>query len=147
EARPEKDSRQVSSGAVHFVQPTVVIWPGLHFGRVERIRGTSGKRSSSRLLRARITNTAILNFGMCCWKDRLRSTVRNTSKSFSASASRRPFLIVVQPICGTVLTEWPFNSLTRRRSRHSSRRMFISARDGVEQSILGFLKESNHLVA
>jgi len=66
--------------------------------------GTSGRKSASRLVRARrMTGTMSKRDRFCC-NARLRSTVTKASKTRSAKASNSPFLIVAQPMSGTVLT-------------------------------------------
>src|ERR1035438_5127638 len=118
-------------------------WPGSREGSAASSKGASGLRSFKRLLDARRTTTAIRNLGIGCWNARLRSTVTKTSNSFSASRSSAPFLIVAQPICGTVRVQWPGKSFARRRSMHSSSNSFTSA-NGSDHLIFGGLEESDH---
>src|ERR1044071_7771105 len=94
-------------------------------GRIDRTFGARGFKSVNRFERDRRTNTAMLNLGRFCWKERFRSTVRKTSNSFSARARSSPFLVVAHPTCGTVLTKYPGSSLAKRRSTHSSKRIFM----------------------
>ena len=104
--------------------PTTSACPFFIEGRIDRTFGARGFKSASRFEGAFRTKTAISNLGKFCWKERFRSTVIKTSNSFSASASSSPFLMVAQPICGTVLTKYPCSSFANRRSTHSSKRIF-----------------------
>src|ERR1035438_9261209 len=121
-------------------------WPGSREGSAASSKGASGLRSFKRLLDARRTTTAIRNLGIGCWNARLRSTVTKKSNSFSANRRSAPFLIVAQPICGTVRVQWPGNSFARRRSMHSSSSSFTSAR-GSDHLIFGAFEECDHHLA
>src|SRR5262249_53164559 len=66
------------------------------------------------------------HFLRSCYAASFRSTVTNTSNSFSASSSNSPFLIPLQPCFGTVVTAWPTRSRANRRSTHSSSKIFTS---------------------
>ena len=85
--------------------------------------GTSGRISSRRFDRDRISTTAISNLVRSCCFPSFRSPVIKASNSRSANASRSPFLMPAQPRRGTVVTECPARSRTSRRSTHSSSRM------------------------
>ncbi len=114
--------------------------PFFAVGMEFRIAEIKGRKSLSRLERVARTRTAMLNRARCCWKERLESTVRNRSNSFSANASSFPFFKEAQPICGTVLTEWPVRSPQSFRGMHSSERIFTSS--GCRQhQVLRFFKE------
>ena len=56
------------------------------------------------------------------------------------------FLMVAQPICGTVFTKWPGNSLANRRSMHSSRSSF-TLRHHLCYLFLGFVQKGDHLLS
>jgi len=114
------------------------------FSSAANILGGIGFKSASLLVFARRTTTAMLNLIKCCWLERFRSTVIKTSKLFCAKASSWPFLIVAHPICGTVLTVWPFNSCTKRRSMHSSSSSLTLGRF-FSHPVIGFFQDSNHL--
>lgn len=104
--------------------PTYVTVPDLAVGMFASRSGTSDWRSESRFVRARRTMTAMAKAGRFCWKDRLRSTVTNTSNSFAASPRSSPFRVVDQPIWRAVFTSWPTMLRKSRQSTHSSRSTF-----------------------
>jgi hypothetical protein len=85
--------------------------------------GTSGRISSRRFDRDRISTTAISNSVRSYCFTSFRSPVIKASNSFSVNASRSPFLMPAQPWSGTVVTECPARSRASRRSTHSSSRM------------------------
>lgn len=108
-----------------------------------KISGTNRRKSCKRLERVSKTRTAISNWERCCWNERLESTVRKISNSFSASARSFPFLNEAHPICGTVLTKWPDKSRASFRSTHSSMRIFTS--NCCEHPFFGLFQKSHHL--
>jgi hypothetical protein len=111
-----------SLALIHY-SPTLV--SALFAARLIAARSsrTSGRISSSRFDRDRISTTAISNAVRSCCFASFRSTVIKASNSFSANASRSPFLMPAQPCRGTVVTECSARSRARRRSTHSSSRM------------------------
>jgi hypothetical protein len=120
------------------------ISPGVAFGMDLRIFSASGKRSWSLLDLACKTMTVRENLSRGCWNERFRSTVIKISNSTSAARSKRPFLRPAQCICGTVRTVCPSNAVTKRRSIHSSRRIFKLG--GVLESAgFGEFQEGDHL--
>jgi hypothetical protein len=104
--------------------PTIVSSPATAPDNLSSSSAASGRMCSSRFVRARIRITEIRNFFRSCCAASVRSTVINTSNSFSASSSNSPFLIPLQPRFGTVVTAWPTSERANRRSTHSSRMQF-----------------------
>ena len=117
--------------------------PFFTFASASRIAGTESRMSFNRFDGAATTMTAMLNAGSDCWKERLRSTVKNTSKTGAASASNCPFEYAAQPISGTVFTSCPMSSRRSLRGTHSSRRIFTSG--GGQHSVPGLFEKCDRL--
>jgi len=84
----------------------------------------SGRMCSSRFVGGRSRIMARVNRVRSCSIAIFRSTVTNTSNTFSASASRSPFLMPAQPFRGTVVTVCPTKSRASLLSTHSSSKIF-----------------------
>jgi len=106
--------------------PTVVRSPTRGLSSANSNLGKTSRRCSTRLDLARIRTTAMSKFVRSCCAPNSRSTVISTSKTFSASASKSPFLIPDQPDFCTVVTSWPAKSRANRWSMHSSSKIFTS---------------------
>ena len=119
--------------------------PFFTFVSASRSFGTAGRISLRRFEGAPITMTPIANAGSACWKERLRSTVTNTSKTGAANLSGSPFEYEAHPISGTVFTSCPMSSRRSFRGTHSSSRIFTSGRR--RHPLLGLFQERDSLFA
>lgn len=123
----------------------MVTVPGFISPSAAKRTAPKGWRSAIRFDGACKTATAMENFGRFCWKERLRSTVTNTSNSVAASWSNCPFFMAAHPIWGTVRTKCPDKLRANRRSMHSSSSSFTLS--GVcDHRFARRLKELDHLL-
>jgi hypothetical protein len=123
--------------------PTIVSFPATALDNLSSSSGASGRMCSSRFVRARIRITGIRNFFSSCCAASFRSTVTNTSNSFSASSSNSPFLIPLQPCFGTVVTAWLTSERAKRAGTHSSR----CSHGAREHAFFSFFEKGDDLVA
>ena len=120
--------------------------PGANVSSRGSNRGITGRRSASRFERTIRMTTAKSYCEMSRCFGRFRSTVTNASNSPAARASSSPLRLPAQPIQGTVCTSWPGNSPAKRRSTHSSSKIFKSS-TRYDHTVLSFLQKRQHLLA